>query len=225
MDPTINSSVILASSSPRRQYLMREVGFDFAIQKPDVEESYPPDLPPQGVARYLAEKKAGYFRDRIQHEIVVTADTVVILNGLILNKPADRNEACNMLGNLAGKTHTVMTGVCILSQRQVDIFDETTHVTFEPLTGAQIEFYVDNFKPFDKAGAYGAQDCLPHGLNPCSIEEMNFLKSIGRLDLVGKTLTADAGNRVTIIKKIAGSYFNVMGFPIHRVYERLRNHR
>lgn len=181
--------LVLASSSPRRQYLMREAGFDFTVEKPDVEESFPEDLPVEQVARYLANKKAEYFRKEIRNQIIVTADTVVILEGEILNKPGDRNEAIAMLMRLSGKTHHVITGVCILSGEKEESFDDTTQVTFRKLTQEEIEFYVDQYKPYDKAGSYGAQD---------------FIGMIA-------------------IEKINGSYFNVMGLPIHKVYEHLKN--
>lgn len=181
--------LVLASSSPRRQYLMREAGFTFTVEKPDVEESFPAELPVEQVARYLANKKAEYFRKEILHQIIVTADTVVILEGEIMNKPADRQEAIAMLSRLSGKTHLVMTGVCILSAEKEESFDDTTEVTFRKLTQEEIEFYVDQYKPYDKAGAYGAQD---------------FIGMIA-------------------IEKIKGSYFNVMGLPIHKVYEHLKS--
>ncbi len=184
-----NRPLILASSSPRRQYLMREAGFTFTVEKPDVEETFPDDLPVEQVARYLANKKAEYFRKEIHNQVIVTADTVVILEGKILNKPGDRNEAISMLSQLSGKTHLVMTGVCILSAEKEKSFDDTTEVTFKKLIQEEIEFYVDQFKPYDKAGAYGAQD---------------FIGMIA-------------------IEKINGSYFNVMGLPIHNVYEYLNN--
>lgn len=181
--------LILASSSPRRQYLMKETGFSFTVEKPDVNEDFPHDLPAEQVARYLAAKKAEYFRPRIKDEIIVTADTVVILGNTILNKPQDRLEAISMLTWLSGKMHRVMTGVCILSKEKEETFDDTTEVTFVKLTQAEIEFYVDNYKPFDKAGAYGAQDWIG----------------------------------MVAIEKITGSYFTVMGLPIHKVYQHLVN--
>jgi septum formation protein len=181
--------LILASSSPRRQYLMKEAGFEFATEKPDVDESFPAEMPVDQVARYLAQKKAEYFRLKIRDEIVVTADTVVILFNRILNKPQDRNEAIEMLSSLSGRTHLVMTGVCIVSKEKEESFDDTTEVTFQALTREEIEFYVDNYKPYDKAGAYGAQDWIG----------------------------------MVAIQKITGSYFNVMGLPIHKVYEHLRH--
>jgi septum formation protein len=179
--------LILASSSPRRQYLMKEAGFNFTVEKPDVEESFPEEMPVSQVAKYLALKKAEYFRPNMQDEIVVTADTVVILGDKILNKPHDRNEAIDMLTLLSGKTHLVMTGVCIVSKEREMSFDDTTEVSFKTLTQKEIEFYVDHYKPYDKAGAYGAQDWIG----------------------------------MVAIEKITGSYFNVMGLPIHLVYNHL----
>lgn len=168
---------------------MKEAGFAFTVEKPDVDESFPDTLPVDRVAKYLAEKKAEVFRLRIQNETVVTADTVVILGNRILNKPADRTEAIGMLRDLSDKTHLVMTGVCILSKEKELAFDDTTEVTFKKLSDAEIAFYVDTYKPYDKAGAYGAQD---------------FIGMIA-------------------IEKIIGSYFNVMGLPIHKVYQQLIN--
>lgn len=181
--------LILGSSSPRRQFLMREAGFTFTVEKPDVDEAFPPELPVEQVAKYLAVKKAEFFRATLQDQVVVTADTVVIINDYILNKPQDRTEAISMLNVLSGKTHLVMTGVCILSAEKEDSFDDTTEVTFKTLTRTEIEFYVDHYKPFDKAGAYGAQDWIG----------------------------------MVAIEKITGSYFNVMGLPIHQVYQHLVN--
>jgi septum formation protein len=181
--------LILASSSPRRQYLMTEAGLKFTIEKPNVDESFPADMPVDQVAKYLAAKKAEYFRLNLRDQIVVTADTVVILFNKILNKPADRAEACEMLSSLSGRTHVVMTGVCIISKEKEESFDDTTEVTFQSLTRDEIEFYVDQYKPYDKAGAYGAQDWIG----------------------------------MVAIKKISGSYFNVMGLPIHKVYEHLKH--
>lgn len=182
-----NRPLILASSSPRRQYLMREAGFIFEVEKPEVDESFPDTLPVEQVARYLALKKAEYFRSNLQNEVIVTADTVVILKGSILNKPADKQEAIHMLTQLSGNTHLVMTGVCILSAEKEESFDDTTKVTFNSLSPEEIEFYVEQYKPFDKAGAYGAQDWIG----------------------------------MVAIQKISGSYFNVMGLPIHKVYQHL----
>lgn len=182
-------NLVLASSSPRRQYLMSEAGFHFKIEKPDVDESWPPELPVQQVARYLAEKKAEYFRPAMKDEVIVAADTVVIVDDQIVNKPEDRDEAIRMLSMLSGRTHIVMTGVCIISREREESFDETTFVTFQPLTRDEIVHYVDHYKPYDKAGAYGAQDWIG----------------------------------MIAIQRIEGSYFNVMGLPIHLVYQHLKS--
>jgi septum formation protein len=181
--------LVLASTSPRRQYLMREAGFTFISEKPAIDESFPSELPVDQVARYLAEKKAEYFRLTINNEIILTADTVVILQNKIINKPKDRPDAIAMLSALSGKTHLVMTGVCILSKEKEESFDDTTEVTFEILSQQEIEYYVDTYKPYDKAGAYGAQDWIG----------------------------------MVAIAKIVGSYFNVMGLPIHKVYQHLKH--
>jgi septum formation protein len=167
---------------------MKEAGFTFEVIKPDVEESFPPELPVDQVARYVAMRKAEYFRPTIKDEVVLTADTVVIINGTILNKPVDRADAIRMLSILSGNTHTVMTGVCLMSKEKEDVFDDTTEVTFKSLHRADIEYYVDHYKPFDKAGSYGAQDWI--GL--------------------------------VAVERIDGSYFNVMGLPVHKVYDRLQ---
>ena len=218
----LDRPLVLASSSPRRQYLLREAGFQFTVEKPDVDEIFPDDLPPIQVARYLATLKAESFRPNLHNQIIITADTVVILNERILNKPGDRREAIEMLQSLSGQTHTVMTGVCILSDERETTFDDTTYVTFAALTQDEIEKYIDTFQPYDKAGSYGAQDCLPVGMNPCSPEEMAFLQSIGKESLVDKTVEpSGTHDRPVLIKKIMGSYFNVMGLPIHAVHRQL----
>ena len=183
----MNRPLVLASSSPRRQYLMKEAGFQFTVEKPDVEESFPTTLPVDQDAKYLAEKKAEYFRLTMKDEIVLTADTVVILEDRIINKPQDRNEAIDMLSALSGNKHLVMTGVCILSKEKEECFDDTTEVFFQNLQRKEIEYYVDTYKPYDKAGAYGAQDWIG----------------------------------MVAIQKIIGSYFNVMGLPVHKVYQHL----
>lgn len=214
--------LILASSSPRRQYLMREMGFTFTVQVPDIDESFPATMPAMAVPKFLAEKKARVFEPDLQNKIVVASDTVVILKNEILNKPAERTDAINMLTRLSGHTHTVVTAVCILAKEKILCFDDSTLVTFKNLSEKDIEYYVDTFKPLDKAGAYGAQDCLPENFNPCSVQELSFLKAIDKLDLIEQSITPPpAGTDITIIDKIEGSYFTVMGLPIHLVYQNL----
>ena len=180
-------SLILASSSPRRQFLLKEAGFTFVVDSPNIDESFPSSMPLETVPSYLAEKKAKALLPKIKNEIVLASDTVVILGNKILNKPADRNEAIQMLTMLSGETHLVITAVCLLSREKVVSFDDRTEVTFAKLSQSEIEFYIDHYKPFDKAGAYGAQDWL---------------------GMIG-------------VEKINGSYFTVMGLPIHKVYQQL----
>jgi septum formation protein len=210
--------LILASSSPRRQFLVREAGFHFDIRKPDVEEDFPLSMSAEEVPLFLASKKADFFKIK-EDEVVLTADTIVVVNGSILNKPAYRNEAIGMLTTLSGKTHQVFTGVCIASATKRKMFREETGVTFRHLNRADIEYYIDHFKPFDKAGSYGAQECLPHGVNPCSPDEVAFLQGIGKPELYLDTFGSKG---VAAIDHINGSYFNVMGLPIHRVYFELQ---
>jgi len=209
--------LILASSSPRRQFLVREAGFTFDLQKPDVEEDFPDTMPAEHVPLFLASKKADFFTIK-DDEVVLTADTIVVVNGSILNKPGNRDEAIKMLTLLSGKTHQVFTGVCLSSATKRKLFREETGVTFKHLNQQEIEYYVDNFRPFDKAGSYGAQECLPVGMNPCSPDEIAFLQMIGKPGLVETTLESKA---IAAIQQINGSYFNVMGLPIHRVYYEL----
>jgi septum formation protein len=216
-------SLILASSSPRRQYLMREVGFTFTVRIPDIDESFSAAMPVKEVPAFLAQKKAKVFESELTNEVVVASDTVVILENEILNKPLDRNEAIKMLTQLSGKTHTVVTAVCLLSKAKTICFSDQTNVTFRTLSNNDIEYYIDTFKPLDKAGAYGAQDCLPEKFNPCSQEEINFLNSIGRSDLIEQTITQPStGKSITIIDHLEGSYFTVMGLPIHLVAQNLK---
>lgn len=180
--------LILASSSPRRQYLLTEAGFTFRVNAPNIDESFSSEMPVELVPSYLAEKKAKALLPELQNEIVIASDTVVILGKKILNKPIDRAEAIDMLQMLSGKTHVVITAVCLLSKEKQIVFDDRTEVTFASLSLPEIEYYVDHHKPFDKAGAYGAQDWL---------------------GMIG-------------VEKINGSYFTVMGLPIHKVYQQLQ---
>jgi septum formation protein len=180
-------SLILASGSPRRRQLMQDLGFDFVVRTQDTDESFPENLAVEKVPEMLAGRKAEAFRMEIADEIVLAADTVVIVEGKILNKPADESEAKAMLQTLSGKRHEVITGVCLLSQEKKVIFSDLTEVYFRGLSLAEIDFYVQHFQPFDKAGAYGAQEWMG----------------------------------MVAVEKIVGSYFNVMGLPVHKVYAEL----
>jgi septum formation protein len=219
----LKRSLILASSSPRRQFLMKELGYSFTLGVPEGDESFSSKMEVTQVPLYLAQKKASTFKTKITQEIVMTADTVVVLGNTILNKPVDREDAIRMLTELSGQTHLVITAVCLLSAHKTECFEDRTEVTFRKLTQSQIEKYVDVYKPLDKAGSYGAQECLPQGVNPCSEEEINFLKKINKLDLIAKSLMhSTSHDGLLAINKIDGSYFNVMGLPIHKVHEHLQ---
>lgn len=220
----LNRPLILGSSSPRRQFLMKELGYTFSIGTPEGDESFSAAMEVTRVPQYLAQKKASTFAAKINSEIVMTADTVVILGNTILNKPTDRADAIRMLSDLSGKTHLVITAVCLLSSNKTICFDDRTEVTFNKLTLVQIEDYVDTYNPLDKAGSYGAQECLPPKTNPCSSEEINFLNKIGKFELIAKSLGNHKGlPALSAINKIHGSYFNVMGLPIHKVHKHLHD--
>jgi septum formation protein len=181
--------LILASASPRRQQLLEQAGFTFSVKKTDVEEDFPDDLPVDEVAEHLAVRKAHSFTGLAGNEIVIAADTTVVLGKEILNKPFDRDDAIRMLQRLSGNTHTVITGVCLRSKDKSVSFSDKTLVVFKPLTLQEIEYYVDHYNPYDKAGAYGIQDWIG----------------------------------MIAITRLEGSYFNVVGLPVNRVYEFLMN--
>ncbi len=153
--------LILASQSPRRYDLMKMAGFEFEVQSKQVEETHPKEVGVYEVPPFLAAKKAKAFREEIGEDtIVIGADTVVILNGIIYEKPNDRLHAIQMLTELSGKMHEVVTGVCIFSKAKEVCFSEITKVYFNPLSAEEIEYYVDHFKPFDKAGSYACQEWI-----------------------------------------------------------------
>ncbi|MEI7663561.1 MAG: Maf family nucleotide pyrophosphatase [Bacteroidota bacterium] len=160
--------IILASQSPRRQYLLKELGLDFAILEPKVDEVYPEGLLPEEIARYLAELKANAIDLSLfdDHTIVITADTIVYIGNEVLGKPAGHGDAVVMLQKLSGQTHDVITAVCLASASKKHIFHVLSSVTFKVLTPGEIEYYILNFKPFDKAGGYGIQEWIGYiGIN------------------------------------------------------------
>jgi septum formation protein len=188
----MNRPLILASKSPRRSQLLQEAGFDFTVQTFDVDESFSEDMPVEEVAPMLAQKKAQAAKHLIlDREIILSADSVVILEGVIYNKPADYAEAFKMISLLSGKTHRVITGVCLLSKEKEVVFSSVSKVTFAKLTPKEIDYYIQKCQPYDKAGAYGVQDWI--GL--CKV------------------------------KKIQGTYANVMGLPVDLVYKKLMGFR
>ena len=153
--------IILASKSPRRHRLLKELGIEFEIRTKDVDESFSDDIPPKEVAPYLAALKAQAFKsDLAPSDLLITADTTVVLNGEVINKPADRKDAIRMLNALSGSQHTVVTGVSLCTIDKSRTFAVTTDVYFRPLLQAEIEHYVDTFEPYDKAGSYGIQEWI-----------------------------------------------------------------
>ena len=182
--------IILASNSPRRKELLAGLGMPFEVRVlQDIDESYPGDLPVSEVALYIAGKKADAYRASLaDDELVITADTVVIVGDEILGKPVDEADAERMLRLISGRTHQVTTGVCMLTRETERRFAVTTDVTFKPLSDDEIRYYITRYKPFDKAGAYGIQEW------------------IGYIGVTG----------------LHGSYYNVMGLPVQRIYETLQ---
>ncbi len=184
-----NFEIILSSASPRRKQLLEEMGIKFIVQPKTIDERYPVGYPVEKVAQYLSEIKAAAFRtsEMKTNTLIITADTIVSLGRTILGKPTNYQSAANMLRNLSGKKHNVITGVTIRTLEKRHSFSANTEVHFKKLTNEEIDYYISNYKPFDKAGAYGIQEWIGH----------------------------------IAIKKIEGSYFNVMGLPTHKLYEEL----
>jgi septum formation protein len=181
--------LILGSKSPRRKEILQKAGFDFTVESTDLEELYPADLPHPQVAEYLARLKAEAFQSKTQYEnkIILTADTTVQIDGMLLEKPLDGGEAFEMLKRLSGKRHEVISGFAVLVNDELVSASDKTSVFFNELPDTLISSYIKTHKPFDKAGAYGIQE----------------------------------GLGLTHIERLEGSYFNVMGLPIHRVYQKL----
>jgi len=156
-----NYEIILASKSPRRQQLLSDLGLKFGVQSMDIPEEFPANLGMTEVSVYLAELKAEAFRPLLKNnQLVITADTIVWLDGNVLNKPADYNDGFRMLKNLSGKKHQVITGVCLLSNKKKVSFYALTDVWFKSLSDEEIHFYLEHYRPYDKAGAYGIQEWI-----------------------------------------------------------------
>lgn len=153
--------IILASNSPRRKEILELMGLPFVVKTTDVSEDYPATMDVNEVAEYLAIKKASALKDQIgDDEVVIAADTVVIINNRILGKPVDVEEARLFLNLLSSNQHTVKTGVCLYTSAGFESFTSSTEVHFHPITAEEIDFYIQQYQPFDKAGSYGAQDWL-----------------------------------------------------------------
>ena len=156
-----NYEIILASKSPRRQQLLSDLGLKFSVQSMDIPEEFPENLGKTEISVYLAELKAEAFRPLLKNnQLVITADTIVWLDGNVLNKPTDYNDGFRMLKNLSGKKHQVITGVCLLSAKKKVSFHALTDVWFKPLSDEEIHFYLEHYRPYDKAGAYGIQEWI-----------------------------------------------------------------
>lgn len=154
--------LILASGSPRRRELLGELGLEFTLgQIKDYDETYPASLKYDEIPAYIAEQKSLHYKGELEPgDILITSDTIVAIDGDILGKPKDKSEAIKMLRELSGRTHHVVTGVCLRSTGRTLTFSDTCEVTFDILSDEDIEYYIDNFKPFDKAGAYGIQEWI-----------------------------------------------------------------
>lgn len=179
--------ILLASNSPRRKELLAGLGLTFEVRVKEVQEDFPEHMQREEVAEYLASHKAYAYAADLQDEVLITADTIVCLGDRILNKPADAAEAFNMLRSLSGQAHEVITGVCLLTRETKIVFHDVTKVYFKELTDQEIHYYIEHYKPFDKAGAYGIQEWI---------------------GMIG-------------IEKIEGSYFNVVGLPVQKLYTHL----
>ncbi len=181
--------VILASNSPRRRELLAGLNVEFTVDtRNNFEESFPEDMPHSQVPAAMSLGKCrGFWRELQEGEILVTSDTMVLLDSLIMGKPHSREEAVEMLRSLSGRTHEVITAVTVRDRNHCETVSDTTLVTFRELTDEEIEYYIDTCKPYDKAGAYGIQEWI--GYAACT--------------------------------SISGSFYNVMGFPVHKVYDEL----
>lgn len=182
-------NIVLASNSPRRKELMSGLGVDYVVKTlPDVDESYPDTLQGEEIPAYISREKAEAYQSMIEpDELLITADTIVWMNGEVLGKPKDREDAIRMLHKLSGASHQVITGVCLTTKGWQNSFTVTTDVTFAVLSEEEIVYYVDKYSPMDKAGAYGVQE---------------WIGFIG-------------------VESISGSYYNVMGLPVQKLYREL----
>lgn len=182
--------IILASNSPRRRELLSGLGVDYEVKiVPGIDETYPESLNGEEIPVYIAQEKANAYRISLQpDELVITADTIVYVDGMVLGKPVDEADACRMLRMLSGRTHQVITGVCLTTVDFQKSFASVTEVTFDTLSDEEIGYYVEKYRPMDKAGSYGVQEW------------------IGFVGVTG----------------LKGSYYNVMGLPVQRLYKELK---
>ena len=173
-----DKKILLASQSPRRQELLKGLGIEFEIVKIESDESFPEELKREKITEHISENKANAFRELNPDEILITADTLVWLNNKALGKPADYEAAFQMIAEMANSTHEVFTSVTLKSSEKTLTFSETTEVSFDPFSEEEIHFYIKNFQPFDKAGAYGIQDWLGYakiaGIKGCYYNVMGL---------------------------------------------------
>lgn len=182
-------NIILASGSPRRQQFFADLNLKFEIRLKDVQEVYPDHLAAAEIPDFLAELKANAFKSELKdNDLLITSDTIVWLHNKALGKPIDYDDAFGMLREMSGNMHEVITSVCFMTKQHSTVISEVTKVYFNELTDEEIDYYITNFKPYDKAGAYGIQDWI--GL--------------------------------VAVAKIEGSYANVMGMPVDKVYQYLK---
>ncbi len=171
-------NIILASGSPRRQQFFKEMDLHYSIRLKEIEEIYPDHLQAEEITNFLAELKANAFENELkENDVLVTSDTIVWLNGKALGKPKDYDDAFQMLQQLANQTHEVITSVCLKSIDKIEVFHCVTKVTFGNLSDEAIRYYLDNYKPFDKAGSYGIQDWI--GLIGISKIEGSYTNVVG----------------------------------------------
>lgn len=170
--------LLLASKSPRRHQILKDAGFDFEFVHIDADESFPDYLKKSEVCEFLAVHKANHFMGEYGNRVLVTADTIVCLGDEVINKPLDAEDAFRMLRSLSGRMHEVFTGVCLKTAEKNHVFHQRSEVFFHPLTDAEISYYIENFRPFDKAGAYGVQDWMGYmgveKINGCFYNVMGF---------------------------------------------------
>ena len=155
-----DKKIILASKSPRRQFILTEFGIDFTVKPVEILEDHFVNLPVDEIAQHIAEQKVKQFPYLKEKEIVIAADTTVIINNAILGKPSDREEALQMLSSLSGRSHHVTTGVSVKDKSKMISFSDTTWVNFKTLTDKEIDYYIENYEPYDKAGSYGIQEWI-----------------------------------------------------------------
>ncbi len=182
-----NYNVILASSSPRRQQFFNDLNIDYTIQLKEVEEIYPIELKGEEITDFLANLKSKAFTNLSEKDLLITSDTIVWLENKALGKPKNKAEAFKMLRSLSGKKHEVITSISIKNKHFQKIISDLTEVSFKKLSDEEINYYIDNYKPFDKAGAYGIQEWIGY----------------------------------IAIENLQGSYFNVVGLPVHKLYKEL----